>query len=214
LTRTRLLVSVLLVALVVAVGGALTLGDVGLATSETRTDSTVAVAASNGTTIDLSGPMYVSVLGGTGADAALAAELVASLREAGVDASLAPEDRAVHDRPVLVVATVEYDVEWSVVRGDGTARWGVLYVQSGDLTQFGESSYGAGDYDESRLYGRLVDLAEGRPVHTVVDDTTSYVLTGQFAVTDRTRGVVSLARYDRTLRTALVEATVEALVRA
>lgn len=208
------MVSLLVVALVVGVGGALTLGDVGLASSETRTDSTVAVASSNGTAIDLSGPVYVSVLGGTPADEELAVDLVAGLREAGVDAAVAPAGRAVHDRPVLVVVTAEYALEWAVVRGDATARWGVLYVQSGDVTQFGESAYGAGDYDESRLYARLVDLAAGGNVPTVIDDTTTVVLTGQFTTTDRTRGIVSLARYDRTVRTAIVAVTVETLVQA
>jgi hypothetical protein len=203
-------VRAVLLALVVVLAGAGTVfADVSVATSGQSVDSSVTTAAADDAVVDLSGPVAVHVVGDTGADADLGRAVVAALRDRGVDATLVPAVAAESDRPVLVVAAADRTLNWWVVGGDATVRVRALYVQSGDLTQFGESSPGAGDFDPARLGARV---AAG-DVRGAVLDGPDAVRTVEVTLVDETSGFVTLASYDRQVNAATATAAVAALVR-
>jgi hypothetical protein len=198
-----------LLALAVLTGSVFALVDFGVATSQTELDSTVSAGRSDDAALDTTGGVHVVVLGDTAHDRDLERAVVESLRENHVDADAAAL-RATYDRPVLVVAPTEWTLGWTPLSGDATASWRFLYVQSGDLTQFGESTPGTGDFTTDRLVDRLTG---GDGIRSVaLDDRTTLVASGEFGLVDATNGLLSLPYYDRHVVGAAADGTVEALL--
>lgn len=209
-TSVAAALAAVLLALAVVTGAALTFADLGVANSTTRLESTVTKSAANNATLDTSAGVVVVVLGDTPHDRDVERAVVDALRANLVDVDAAATLQATYDRPVLVVAPTEWRLDWTPLSGDATAGWRVLYVQSGDLTQFGESTPGAGDFTVDRLTARLSGDAAVGPV--VLDDRTDFVVDGEFALTDATSGLLSLPYYDRHVVDAAVSATLDALL--
>jgi hypothetical protein len=193
----------------IAVGGAFAFADFQAAESETNTQSQVSTSTSNHTTLDLSGGVYVHVVGDEEFPDDIERALVAELQSRSIDAESAPAVNASYDRPVLFVGVQTLELSYNPVAADGTVSWRYLYAQPGNVTQFGESSYGAGDFSSTHLQTVL----EGERIDTIVMDSgVAFIGIGEFTVEDETDGILSLPAYDRHVRTALVQATVDALL--
>ncbi|MFC4357523.1 hypothetical protein ACFO0N_06105 [Halobium salinum] len=195
--------------LAVVSGAALTLTDLGVANSTTGFESTVATSAAGNATLDTSDGVTVVVLGDAEHDRDVERAVVEALRANLVEADVAADLRSAYDGPVLVVVPTEWALGWTPVSGEATAAWRVVYVQSGDLTQFGESTAGAGDFTTERLVERL---SSGDVDTVALDGRTNFVVTGEFALTDATSGLLSLPYYDRHVVEAAAGATVDALL--
>ena len=206
----RVPTAVLVVGLVLAVllGSGFAFADFGATRSQTGVQSGVSTASTGDATVDLSGGIYVFVAGDTPADREFEAALVAALRELGIDAT-AVDLRQTYDRPVLLVGHEAWDLDYTPVRADATVDWQFLYVQSGNLTQFGSSDWWSDDFSTERLVTRL-ETDDFRPI--VLTGPPQIVVDGHFTMTDETTGVLSFPYYDRHVRTAVASTTVDDLL--
>lgn len=195
-------------ALAVLLGSGFAFADFGATQSQTGVQSGVSTSAANGATVDLSGGLYVFVAGDTPADREFETALVEEFGSRGIDAA-AVDLHERYDRPVLLVGQETWELDYTPVRADATVDWQFLYVQSGNLTQFGSSSPWATDFSTDRLLTRL-ESDDFRPI--ILTGPSQVVVDGHFTMTDETTGVLSFPHYDRHVRDAVAATTVDGVV--
>jgi hypothetical protein len=183
--------------------------DFAAAGSETTVDSQVSTASAGDETFAPSTDVSVLVVGDDGRSADLGAAVAASLRERGVAADRASGLQATYDGPVLFVVVDAWRLDYTPVAASARAEWRFLYVQSGNVTQFGASPPGAGEFSTERLRERLVADRLGS---VVLDDDTRFVRRGAFTLRDETDGLLTLPAYDRLVRTAAADRTADAVL--
>ena len=209
MNRVPTVVLVVGLALAVLTGSAFAFADFGAAESATSVQSGVSTASTSNATVDLSNGFYVFVAGDTPADRAFQTALVEDFRAEGIDAVAISEIRPTYDRPVLLVGHTAWNLSYTPVRADATVDWTFLYVQTGNVTQFGQSSLHSDDFDPARVLDRLT--GEGfRPI--IMTGPNQVIVNGHLTMTDETRGVLSLPYYDRHVRDTVTTKTVESLV--
>jgi hypothetical protein len=209
MNRVPTVVLVVGLALAVLTGSAFAFADFGAAQSATSVQSGVSTSATSDATVDLSDGVYVYVAGETVADREFEAELVETLRAEGIDASSVSEIRPTYDRPVLLVGHSAWNLNYTPVRADASVDWTFLYVQTGNISQFGQTTFHSDDFAADRVLDRLT--GEGfRPI--VLTGPDQVVVNGQLTLADETTGVLSLPYYDRHVRDAVATKTAESLV--
>lgn len=196
------------IVLAVATGLGIVFLDFQAAESQTNVNSQVSTGAANNATVDLSGGVYVYVLGNDTLSAEYQAALLAELNERGVAAEAAPGIRATYDKPVLFVTLQSWRLSWDPVSPEANATWRMLYAQPGNVSRFGWPEDG-NDFSADRFQARF-ESGDVGPI--VMDGNLDLVRDGEFELHDRTSGVVSLAAYDRHVREAVADATVDALL--
>ncbi|MFB6113488.1 MAG: hypothetical protein ABEJ58_05220 [Halodesulfurarchaeum sp.] len=192
--RTALLVTAVL--LTALLGAVLTV-DFRAMESETDTDASVSTYRVNHAIAPRDGPLTLIVLG-DGADAErLATDLSNALKDEqdGWPAVVLAEDgRDTVDGPVLVVSITESLVRYNPVSPSARTRVDFGFVGNGDAS-----------------FARRFAVGD-RPV--VIGSETPYVVGGSVAVTDRSRGLVSVPGYRSYLGEMIAEAVSEALTSA
>lgn len=197
------------IVLAVLLGSGFAFADFGAARSATSVQAGVSTASTGDAAVDLSGGFYVFVAGDTVADREFQAALVDAFRADGLDAVAISEIRPTYDRPVLLVGHTTWELGYTPVRADATVDWTFLYVQTGNITQFGQTTFYSDDFDAARVLERL-DGEGFRPI--VLTGPNQVVVDGSLTLTDETTGVLSLPYYDRHVQDAVAAKTVESLV--
>ncbi|WP_254535445.1 hypothetical protein [Halomarina litorea] len=179
--------ALVLAALVVFAGVAVTSVDFAAMESQTEARSTVAASATNGSgaALDDTLSLYVAEEGPF-ADA-VADALVAAFAAEGVTATRV-DSLAGLDGPVLAVAVPDYGFDYTPWSSEGAATVRFVYSSVGNTTAF-----------EAHLAGEN---------GVVGDESNPYVMLGDVSLTDRSTGLMSLPAYDRHVTAATADETV------
>lgn len=173
-------VGILLVALVL---GAFVLVDFHVMESETATDSSIGTSQLGNATAPVDEPLTIVVLGAGAVGEGLSSELEATLSTQFGEIDTATEPTSPWTGSVLVVSIAESSIQYNPITPTFQVSADVAFVGSGNAT-FATSLVTGDD-----------------PL--VVTNAEPYVIHGTAAVTDRSRGIVSVPGYRSHLRGAL-----------
>ncbi|MFC7044172.1 hypothetical protein ACFQH6_01020 [Halobacteriaceae archaeon GCM10025711] len=203
--RSRTVLAVLLV--VAAVVGAFALLDFHAARAETGVEKSVSTASVGNATGGLHGDLTLHVAGDGALAAATEARLVDALGDRDVATTVVESVNATTDGPVLVVVVDDADLAYNPVTPSARVAADVLYVPSGNVTQFGRPAAG-GAYSHATLVDRV---AGDRTVPMVLDAEVRYVRQGTVTVTGRMTGVASAPAFRNRVADAVAVGVLESV---